>query len=213
MPPKVDPKTIAANKAAAAAGGREVDTLGRKKSGPHVNATEEEEQTWTNPEDPSDTKVVWRPIPPDDRRCRAIIRSVLSPWRGNQCNGYAIHGGSVCSMHGGRLPNVKKAAQRRLAMAALPATERLIYMALRKKDMSDSDRLKALAMILDRAGIEGKSTVEIEIKPWQEALQTLFTRLEGEGGEGAPALTGSVTELEEGVDYDVPTIEGQWSDD
>jgi hypothetical protein len=120
---------------------------------------EEEEQTWSNPENRAETKLVWRPVPPEERRCMGTIRSNLSPWKGNRCVSFAITGGTVCQAHGGKLPNVKKAAQMRLAMAAVPAADRLIYMALRKQRMADSDRLRALAMILDRAGVEGKSVV------------------------------------------------------
>lgn len=192
------------------ASGREVDALGRVRAGHAASANmEEEEQTWSDIEDRSNTKVVWRLVPPDDKRCRAIYKSANSPWVGNQCVAWAIHGGTVCINHGGKLPNVKKAAQRRLAMAALPAADRLVYMALKKPKMSDKDRLRALAMILDRAGVEGKSTLEIEVKPWQEALKALMDRVNG--AEGRPVETSG--ELEEGVDYDIEGTAWEEQDD
>jgi hypothetical protein len=153
---------------------------------------EEEEQTWSDPEDRSITKLVWRRVPPDGRRCRQTIRSKASPWLGNQCARPAIHGGTVCISHGGRLPTVKKAAQRRLALASPLAADRLIYMALVKPRMADSDRIRALLAILDRAGVEGKSTIEVEVKPWQEALSKLFVA--AGAGEDTKELTDSVAD-------------------
>jgi hypothetical protein len=172
---------------------------------------EEEEQVWSNPENRAETKLVWRLVPPDDRRCTGIIRSILSPWKGNRCVAYAIAGGIVCVVHGGALPNVKKAAQMRLAMAAVPAADRLIYMALRKQRMADADRLRALAMILDRAGVEGKAVVEIEVKPWQEALQTLFERANAEGGAGLPSA--QIPENDDIVNMEPEWMPEEGSDD
>ncbi len=194
----------------AARGEMDLDVFGRKRAGQNSNSLEEEEQTWTNPDDPSDTKTVWRRVPPDDRRCPKIIKSALSPWRGNQCVQSVIHGGPVCVAHGGRLPNVKKAAQARLAMAALPAADRLIYMALRKPKMSDGDRLRALAMILDRAGVEGKATLEIEVKPWQEALKALMDRASGDPEDPEQTVQPGVIEGEV-LEFDAS--ESSWEPD
>jgi hypothetical protein len=166
-----------------------------------VGGSEEEEFRWINPDDHTDIKYVWRRVASDSVRCRGTIRTY--PWFGNRCPRPSIIGGTVCYHHGGKLPNVRKAAQRRLAMAALPAADRLIYMALKKRTMSDSDRLKALLAILDRAGVEGKAIVEVEVKPWQEALQALFDK--EKGGTTVPAVTDS-------VDFDIEgeTVEVDW---
>lgn len=48
--------------------------------------------------------------PTDEERCTAIVRST-----GKRCSQWAIKGGPVCYHHGGQLPVVKAAAQRRLA--------------------------------------------------------------------------------------------------
>ena len=195
---RLSPEKIAENRERAAREGSELDRAGKVKTSPFAGCVEEEEQLWSNPEDRSETMLVWRRVPPDDKRCRGTVRSEQSPWKGNRCISFAIHGGTVCQAHGGRLPNVKKAAQMRLAMAAIPAADRLIYMALRKRNMSDGDRLRALGMILDRAGIEGKSTVEIEVKPWQDALQSLFARTNPDGAPGLP--TAAIVEEDDGAD-------------
>lgn len=47
---------------------------------------------------------------PDDRRCTAVSKR-----SGNRCRRAAIQGGTVCHMHGGAAPQVRKAADRRLA--------------------------------------------------------------------------------------------------
>jgi hypothetical protein len=91
---------------------------------------------------------------------------------------------------------VKKAAQAALAVAALPAAEKLIHIALTKRDVSDSDRIKALIQILDRAGVEGKQTVTVELALWQQTLQTVYANNLAEDGEEIPGR-----ELVEGVDY------------
>lgn len=139
-------------------------------------------------------RVRW--VPPDERRCQARGVGKTNPWQGNRCTIAALKGARVCRYHGGNLPNVKKAAQTALAMAALPAAERLIHIALRKRDVSDADRLKAIIQILDRAGVEGKQTVTLELAPWQATLQSIYANNLATEGEETPGR-----ELVEGVDY------------
>lgn len=137
-------------------------------------------------------EVRW--VPPDNRRCQARSIGKFSEWMGNRCTVLAIKGGRVCRTHGGKLTTVRKAAQAALAQAALPAAERLIHMALKKRDIADADRLRAILAILDRAGVEGRQTVELEIKPWQEVLERAYA-----AETGRP-----ITEEElEGVDFEL----------
>jgi hypothetical protein len=137
-------------------------------------------------------EVRW--VPPDDRRCQARGLGKFSEWMGNRCTMKAIKGGKVCLTHGGKLGSVKKAAQAALARAALPAAEKLIHIAITKRGVTDADRIKAIIQILDRAGVEGKSTIELEIKPWQHVLQTIYS-----------AQTGTTIDAEEveGVDFEL----------
>lgn len=137
---------------------------------------------------------VTRWVPPEERRCQARAIGKFSAFQGNRCSMRAIKGGRVCVTHGGKLANVKKAAQTALATAALPAAEKLIHIALKKRGVTDADRIKALIQILDRAGVEGKSTLQIEVAPWQQVLEKIYA-----GETGSVAIEGEV----EGVDYEV----------
>lgn len=175
MPPPARKEILERNRARAAAGEIELDSLGRKKAGTAANGYEEL-QKHIDPETGVETEV-WRRVPPDHIRCRAIIHSKTSPWRGNQCCNSKMKGAPVCKFHGGTLPNVRKAAARRLTLAAVEAADRLVHIALYKKNVEDRDRIKAILAILDRAGVEGKTTVEIEIKPWQRILQAVYSEM------------------------------------
>lgn len=168
----------------------------------HHRGGHPEWQLWTDFGDDGMTAVnrSWRVrwVPPEERRCHARGVGKTNPWQGNRCTQRALKGARVCRFHGGNLPNVKKAAQTALAMAALPAAEALIHIAIKKKGVSDADKLKAIIQILDRAGIEGKQTVTLELAPWQATLQSIYANSLAQEGEEVPGR-----ELEEGVDYEL----------
>jgi hypothetical protein len=145
-------------------------------------------------------RVRW--VPPDERRCQARGVGKSNHWQGNRCVLLAIKGAKVCRFHGGNLPNVKKAAQTALAIAALPAAEKLIHIALKKGGVSDADRIKAIIQILDRAGVSGQQTVTVELSLWQKTLQSVYANNLAEEGEEIPGR-----ELVEGEDYEVPDDE------
>lgn len=180
----------------------ELDSWGRKKAVPGSVTGVKEVQVWREmgeDDQPTGvTKKVERLAAPEGRRCIAKY-GPRSCWYGNRCVGYAIKGGRVCNAHGGKLPTIKKNAQRNLAMAANGAAERLIHMALKKRNVPDQVRLKAICEVLDRAGVTGKTTIEVELKPWQE----LMRRVAGELPRGAGADGEEVIELVEGEDYEV----------
>src|SRR5437763_16940592 len=58
---------------------------------------------------------LWMP----PARLRPGVRCAAHRAEGRPCRAWAIHGGWVCAAHGGRAPQVRYAAQRRLEMAAL----------------------------------------------------------------------------------------------
>jgi len=119
----------------------------------------------------------WLAVPPKNRRCRAKIRS--GPYEGQRCRKLALRGAKVCLSHGGQLPMVKLAAEKRLLAASDLAVKGLINMAFDKKGVEDANRIRAMLAILDRAGLDGKQSVTIEVKPWQEALRAIGDGLSG----------------------------------
>lgn len=116
----------------------------------------------------------WLAAAPDDIRCTGKIKR--GPYEGNQCRNPRLLGARVCHQHGGSLPNVKKAAQMRILAAADMAVAKLVDIAVSStRGTEDPDRIRAILALLDRAGIDGKQTVTIEVKPWQDALQALVS--------------------------------------
>lgn len=83
---------------------------------------------------------VWEP-----KKC-----SANSKQSGERCGRWAIPGGTVCPMHGGKAPQVKAAADNRLAQLVDPAIKALEALVERAKP--DMTKLKAVEAVLDRAG-------------------------------------------------------------
>lgn len=85
------------------------------------------------------------PLPTDQRQCTARTR------QGNRCRQRPILGATVCRMHGGAAPQVKRAAQLRLLELIAPAIATLA------REMAtapfSADRQRAANSILDRAGV------------------------------------------------------------
>lgn len=82
-------------------------------------------------------------VPPAEgkRRCTAKAKG-----SGNQCRRYAIAGGNVCRNHGGNAPQVKAAAERRLAAEKLKADSSAALAWLGEKAVTDPlDELGRLA--------------------------------------------------------------------
>jgi hypothetical protein len=79
---------------------------------------------------------------------------------GKPCEAWAIEGGSVCRMHGGGAPQVKRSAALRLAMMVDPALEVLLRTVRQKKDKKLA--FAAAQDVLNRNGY--KSYDEIKIK-------------------------------------------------
>ena len=80
---------------------------------------------------------------------------------GEPCRAQAIRGGNVCVTHGGAAPQVKAAADARIAALVDPA---LIQLA-RLIDSAETDAVKLAAVkdALDRAGYKPKEKADINV--------------------------------------------------
>lgn len=92
---------------------------------------------------------------------------------GQRCKKAAIKGGTVCKTHGGGAAHVAKKARERLLELAEPAVMQLNRI-LTAQGTSDSDRLRAIQMVLDRAGLGPGLSVDVEVKPWEVTMQHIF---------------------------------------
>jgi hypothetical protein len=103
------------------------------------------------------------------------------------CLRLPIRGGEVCSSHGGSVPAIKEAAQRRLDEAAEIMAMRLLNLtSVRDEEnlrIRPQDRLVAINSALDRSGIKGNTTVEVQVPGFKRVLDKLFSDDSGEGEE------------------------------
>lgn len=121
------------------------------------------------------------------RRCHVTKKD------GDQCGKVAMDGQRVCGTHGGRAPQAKAAARRRLDEAADRMARELLKIATTSE--SESVKLSAVRDALDRAGLKPPTQVEVGPKqpePWEELLGDVahVTRAQHEAmkrGEYIPA--------------------------
>jgi len=93
---------------------------------------------------------------------------------GVQCGQWATPGSQVCRYHGSATPQAKKKAKERLLEAIDPALVQLQRI-IDKPDTTDSDRLRAIQLVLDRTGYHAKTEVtqEVTVKPWESLVQNV----------------------------------------
>ncbi|WP_139344488.1 hypothetical protein [Rathayibacter sp. VKM Ac-2630] len=103
-------------------------------------------------------------------QCRSKKRN------GEPCSKKAIKGGVVCRSHGGHLPVVKAKAQQRMQELVLPALAELGVILL-DPTTATPDRLRAIALLLDRTGHGPKSEVSIEAKPYERIMSTIYRQV------------------------------------
>jgi HEAT repeat protein len=100
----------------------------------------------------------------EGRRCRAH-----STQHGGQCGQHAIKGGTVCRVHGGSAPQVKRSAQERLAEMVDPLLTELFRIA--QSGESDAVRLAAIKDALDRAGYKPREKVDVNLQALIKSVQ------------------------------------------
>jgi hypothetical protein len=95
------------------------------------------------------------------------------------CLASPILGGNVCPKHGGQLAHVKEAAQLVLAQAAEKAADTLITLTSPRDELNEivdqKVRVSAANSVLDRVGIKGGSTVEVQVPGYEKVLAKMFS--------------------------------------
>ncbi|MDA4105706.1 hypothetical protein [Mycolicibacterium holsaticum] len=104
------------------------------------------------------------------RRC--VARSSRT---GKRCRRWAIKGGTVCPTHGGSTVSVKRKARERIERAAEQMARELLGIATSAE--SEAVRLAAVRDALDRAGLNPKTAVEVDVGP-TPAFQQLITGID-----------------------------------
>jgi hypothetical protein len=94
------------------------------------------------------------PRNPLSQKCHAHSSRTGAP-----CRRPAIQGGTVCTSHGGAIPNVRAAAERRIQQLILPALA-TIAQAIRSFDSEPAVAVAAARDVLDRAGY--KTALQVE---------------------------------------------------
>ena len=115
-------------------------------------------------------------LEPKKRRDPSIDRPIVNQCtahrrNGDQCRRSAIKGSNVCATHGGSAPQVKRAAQVRLMMAADRVAGLLLQIADDQK-VPVQVRLAAMRDILDRAGLVATQQIalaaEVTTQTWEQ---------------------------------------------
>lgn len=91
---------------------------------------------------------------------------------GDPCRRRPINGGTVCPTHGGRAPQVRAAAQRRILAHADRAVAAVVAI-MEDPATPSAVKLAAAKDLLDRNDLTGKTAVEITVKPWQELIDRI----------------------------------------
>ncbi len=99
-----------------------------------------------------------------ERRCTATARNT-----GERCKRAAIKGGTVCTTHGGNLPQVRKAAKERLLDLVDPALAEL-HRVLSDKNADDAVKVRAALGILDRTGHGPSAKINVSSSKWDDVI-------------------------------------------
>lgn len=160
-------------------------------------------------DDPEAPVVYTEPHPVQATRWPAAQRCTAHRSDGEPCRAYAITGGRVCVYHGGKAPQVREAARKRLEGLVPEALEVLADLAQGKAKHPDTGtavevppavRARAAADILSRAGVSAITEVELSVAdgpPRPDLDAAIYRALEVRG-----MLPGVVIELGTGETKD-----------
>lgn len=155
----------------------------------------------------SHTEEGWTHQPEHEIRCVGTLRT------GTRCRKVAEPGSNVCNLHGGRAPQVQKAAAERMLHSA-PAAAELLVGAMNDPNVPWGVRVKIMQDVLDRSGLAAAQVHKI-MPIAEDPVEALFKALlEDPNGlvEPAPAIQSSepvVDHAQEAVDR----LEESWSPD
>lgn len=99
----------------------------------------------------------------DPSTVQPINRCTAHRRNGDACKNAAVKGASVCRVHGGSAPQVRRAAAVRLLMAADSVAGELVKIAL-SKTASDATKVQAIFGILDRAGLSPRQQIDVDVE-------------------------------------------------
>lgn len=149
--------------------------------------------------------------PPKGRDARMHSGTVCTATRrdGSQCTNFAINGATVCRMHGGSAPQVRRAAQVRILMASDLAAKKMVELMSNPK-VDDRVKLAAAKDLLDRANLAGTQNIEVGVtkRTFEDFIGDAIIDVEededGDDYEPLPAIPDVVIEDADVVDDEPP---------
>jgi hypothetical protein len=95
---------------------------------------------------------------------------------GNPCGNPPMNGSSVCRMHGGAAPQVRRRAEQRILEASDKAAATLVRI-MQDTTIAPALQIAAARDLLDRAGLSGKQTLEIGLTTkatWEHVMDEIL---------------------------------------
>ncbi len=136
----------------------------------------------------------------DPRTHNSVRCTATSRRSGERCLRQAVIGAMVCYHHGGRAPQVAKAAQTRLEEMVGPAIQQLQTI-LEKPNTSDADRLRAIALLLDRTGFGPRKNigVDMNVRKFEHVITEIIREAPDDDLDTSQIIPGETVEDEADV--------------
>lgn len=146
----------------------------------------------------------------DPRTHNSVRCTATSKRSGERCLRQAVIGATVCYHHGGRAPQTVKKAQARLDEMVGPAIEQLQKI-LTKPNTSDADRLRAIALLLDRTGFGPQKNVGVDmnVRKFEHVITEIIREAPDDDLDTSQIIPGQI--VEEAIDVPVePSDASDW---